>query len=81
MTNNDVAMIIKRLQGRTAKQGQALADVTDKADKLEERLRNTEQAQAKASKALAARRRRLVAWALLILTCIGVGMVLGFATV
>lgn len=81
MTNNDVAMIIKRLQGRTAKLGKALEDIADKADKLEQRLRNTEQAQAKANRALASRRRRLVAWALLILTCIGVGMVLGFAAV
>ncbi len=78
MTNNDVATMIKRLQGRTAKLGEALRDVADKADELEQRLRNTEQAQAKVSKVLAARRRRLAAWVLLIVAMLSIGVVLGF---
>lgn len=81
MTNNDVVMMIKRLQGRTDKLGKALEDVADKASKLEQRLQNTEQAQAKAGRALAARRRRLTAWGLLFVVMFGIGMVLGFAAV
>ncbi len=80
MTNNDVATMIKRLQGRTDKQGKVLRDVADKSDKLEQRLRNTEQAQARMSKVLAARRRRLVAWSLFLVIMLGIGVVLGFAT-